>query len=558
MLPAPLGRGGWPLPRVLAICLALFSLASLLAAAEEESVGCSPPSTWPAGTSIPGGGGQRYADLRFWSGTPERLDVLLPTNWSGGGSRPTILFLHGGGGFSGDKFDSSVRDLFFTLVRRGYAVVTANYTLGATDGSRGGFPANVQDARAALTWIRRGSDVPTSGQDVCLSTCIVVVGSSTGARLAALLATTWNADDEGYFGTGMPGADGRADLVVGVSGLYDAYDLGARGACPPPPCYGAPYWVQFPAPGVCGAKSGWPVGYPSLTNAEWSRLPWGSRLPNGLWPPEAAAGCQWQIGPCPQPTPGPLPTNHLTGNVFADGSPANWVDAADPPLYLVHGKCDPLIPSPQAEAFRNLLEAAGVPVVLREIPSSGHGIRTPSSGLDGVLTPEQAADEVETAIGFWHTTGGCARAWAVRYGCGVNPRESLRVLAGRPRLGATVLLGLDNPPGTQAPGSMPYLVLSTAPDPAFPCGTVLSGFGMTGPGFAGELLLHLHPASLQPQYFAGPPWTGPGHPSPVSLPIPSDPVLTGLSVFGQGILVDTSGPRAKFGLTAGVQLVLGV
>ena len=62
-----------------------------------------------------------------------------------------------------------------------------------------------------------------------------------------------------------------------------------------------------------------------------------------------------------------------------------------------------------------------------------------------------------------------------------------------PTLGASVTFGLDNPVGTQAPGSIPFLVFAFAPDPSFPCGTQIPGFGMSAPGAAGELLIDLAP-----------------------------------------------------------------
>ena len=132
----------------------------------------------------------------------------------------------------------------------------------------------------------------------------------------------------------------------------------------------------------------------------------------------------------------------------------------------------------------------------------------------------------------------------------------MSVLSGLPSLGTTVTLGVDNPLGTQTPGSLPFLALATAADPAFPCGTLLPGFGMAGVGAPGELLISLAPPPFL--VLAGAPWAGPGTPAPIALPIPVDTTILGASFYAQGLLVDTSpGATVSFGLTDAVELQVG-
>ncbi len=137
---------------------------------------------------------------------------------------------------------------------------------------------------------------------------------------------------------------------------------------------------------------------------------------------------------------------------------------------------------------------------------------------------------------------GPVPASIVAYGCGVNPAGSLTVISGLPAIGTTVVLGVDNPLGTQAIGSFPILALSLAPDFHFPCGSLLPGFGMGG---VGELLVDLSAGALQP-LLVGAPWTGP--PAPVAVLVPNDSNLIGLSVFTQGALFD---PSMAFGVRIG-------
>jgi dipeptidyl aminopeptidase/acylaminoacyl peptidase len=53
------------------------------------------------------------------------------------------------------------------------------------------------------------------------------------------------------------------------------------------------------------------------------------------------------------------------------------VDASDPPMLLVHGTADTLVPIAQAESLNAALEAAGVEHELISIAGGGHGIRQP-------------------------------------------------------------------------------------------------------------------------------------------------------------------------------------
>ena len=99
------------------------------------------------------------------------------------------------------------------------------------------------------------------------------------------------------------------------------------------------------------------------------------------------------------------------------------------------------------------------------------------------------------------------------YGCGVNPAGSISV-AGSPTLGSTLSFGVDNPFGTQAPGSLPFLYLSLAPSSGYPCGLLLAGYGMAGPGATGELLVSLTGASA---LLLGPPWSGAGSPAVIDV-----------------------------------------
>ena len=63
-------------------------------------------------------------------------------------------------------------------------------------------------------------------------------------------------------------------------------------------------------------------------------------------------------------------------------------------------------------------------------------------------------------IGFG-MTGTVTINQGVPYGCGVNPPGSLTTLSGKPQIGTTWTLGIDNPLGTQ-PSGLAFLRISLA------------------------------------------------------------------------------------------------
>ena len=140
-------------------------------------------------------------------------------------------------------------------------------------------------------------------------------------------------------------------------------------------------------------------------------------------------------------------------------------------------------------------------------------------------------------------------------GCGVNPTGSMSVLSGAPAIGSLLVLGVDNPLGTQAPGSIPFLFLAYAPDPATPCGTLVPGIGMGGLGATGELLVGVTgPSSI----LTGPSWSGAGVPAAFTLTIPNQVGLVGKTAYLQGAILDpTISGGVLLGVANAVELLIG-
>lgn len=160
----------------------------------------------------------------------------------------------------------------------------------------------------------------------------------------------------------------------------------------------------------------------------------------------------------------------------------------------------------------------------------------PPGGVQGLLSIQDTAAE------------------AILSTCGANPAGSAAVV-GEPYVGTVVLFQVDNPLGTQTPGSLPLVGVSTKADPAWPCGTAIPGWGMSAPGAAGELQVCIEPSCLA-LLAPGPAWQGPGQPASVPIAIPANCVLVGETLYLQGALVDPVG-SILVGLTEAAQLDIG-
>ena len=146
---------------------------------------------------------------------------------------------------------------------------------------------------------------------------------------------------------------------------------------------------------------------------------------------------------------------------------------------------------------------------------------------------------------------------ALRYGCGVNPRGSLTVLSGAPRVGTSMVFGVDNPLGTQGPNSQAYLWMSLKPDALFPCGTLAPNLGMSAAGAAGEVLVVRTAPSLV-KTITGTKWITPGTPAQVTMSIPANLALIGLPYYVQGYLIDSKVTYGvKTAVTDALKLLVG-
>jgi acetyl esterase/lipase len=240
------------------------------------------------------------------------LDLYVPE--AGSGPLPLIIWIHGGAWSGGDK--NGCPPLRQGYTQQGYAVASLNYRLS----QHAIFPAQIEDCKAALRWLRAHAkkyrlDPAKFG----------VWGSSAGGHLVALLGVT---GDVREFEVGQ-----HLDHSSAVQCVMDDYgptDFPQMDAHRPP---GAT--MQHSAP-----------------NSPESRLIGGTIT---------------------------LAENHRK---VQRANPTTYVSRGDAPFLINHGDIDPTVPHHQSELLFAALKAAGVPVRFNTVKGGGHGAGFGGAELD--------------------------------------------------------------------------------------------------------------------------------------------------------------------------------
>ncbi len=128
-------------------------------------------------------GVKQMADIKFAAdgSSSQYMDGYLP-EIKEGQKAPAILYIHGGAWMGGSARGCNA-GFFDRLVKAGYAVFSLNYRLS----SEASFPRPMNDAKAAVRWIRAHAKELNLDADH-----IGAIGDSSGGHMAGFLGTTSN------------------------------------------------------------------------------------------------------------------------------------------------------------------------------------------------------------------------------------------------------------------------------------------------------------------------------------------------------------------------------
>jgi acetyl esterase/lipase len=309
------------LPRYLRPLVSRLSAAALTlglsgaALAAPDAPTPPPPASQPALPPfklLPGSKG--LADLEYGraNGKPLLLDLYLPARESAG-KLPLVVWVHGGGWSAGSRRNPPAGP----LLKHGFAVASVEYRFS----QEAKFPAQIEDCKAALRWLRANAGTYHIDPDR-----VGIWGSSAGGHLVAMLGATGGV-------TELDGANkDNADQSSKVQAVCD--------------WFGPTDFLQMDT-----QAAGKGQFLHSTPDSPESHLIGGSITDN---PAKVAAAS-------------PL--------TYINARAAKGEGKDLPPFLIMHGDKDPLVPHAQSEMLRDALQKAGADVTLQIIPGAGHGFR---------------------------------------------------------------------------------------------------------------------------------------------------------------------------------------
>jgi acetyl esterase/lipase len=229
----------------------------------------------------------------------QKLDLFIPPDATK--PLPLIIWVHGGAWLAGSKEQCPA----LPFLKRGYAAASINYRYS----QQAIFPAQIQDCKAAVRWLRAHAKENNLDPDR-----FGVWGASAGGHLVALLGTT---GDVKKFDVGENlNVSSRVQAVVDFFG---------------------------------------PTDFTQMSKYSLPNSPFDHDATNA---PEALL-----IG-------GAVQENK---DKAAAANPITYITKNDPPFLIMHGNKDNLVPYQQSELLRDALQKAGVPVTLKIVEGAGHG-----------------------------------------------------------------------------------------------------------------------------------------------------------------------------------------
>jgi acetyl esterase/lipase len=240
-----------------------------------------------------------------------KLDVHIPIK--GKAPFPVVIYIYGSAFLSNNlKATAFSKGIGQKLLKNGFAVVCINHR--SSDDAK--FPAQIQDVKAAIRFIRANSSV-----FLLDSNFIGITGSSSGGHLAAMAGTTNNTKTDTIKG-----------LAVDIEGSLGKFTNVSSSVNAVVDWYGPTDYLMD----SCGSE----VKHHDA-NAPGSRL----------------------IG-------GPIQENK---DKAAVANPINYVNKSNPPFLIIHGNKDRRVPLCHSEKLYQKLLKEGVKSELVIVPEGGHG-----------------------------------------------------------------------------------------------------------------------------------------------------------------------------------------
>jgi acetyl esterase/lipase len=228
-------------------------------------------------------------------GEPQHLNLYIPDNRDR--SLPLLVYVHGGGWYTGSKDTATIAEYVPEVARLGYVVASVDYRLAPAHT----FPAQIQDTKCAIRFLRahaRQYNIDPAR--------VGMIGESAGGYLAAFAGAT--GDDARYKTAEYRN---QSDAVQAVVDLFG----------------------------------------PSTFTAVEARA-------------DAARMAQRFLGSASR----------------TEASIAPHISSAAPPMLLVHGQEDTLVPFNQSQLLYDALRRAGRPVTFIPVANAGHGLQaTPNT-----------------------------------------------------------------------------------------------------------------------------------------------------------------------------------
>ncbi|HVZ93793.1 MAG TPA: prolyl oligopeptidase family serine peptidase [Phycisphaerales bacterium] len=270
---------------------------------------------------------QTYATI---GGRALQLDVYLPV---GTGPFPCVVWVHGGGWQSGERFPPGPA---LQLLPRGIAVASVSYRLTSEAGQWGGepvtFPAQIHDVKGAIRFLRANAAAYQLNP-----ARFGAWGSSAGGHLVALAGTSGN--DPSLEGTVGGNLDQSSALqaIGDYFGPTDIININLDVTTPP----------------------GSTINHDAFNSPESKLVGWDD-------PGQGIGDIRANLANPAAPYPALVALCNQVNSI-------TFVDPADPPFYIAHGTADTSVPIMQSTRLSNALGAAGVFRDYRQIAGAGHG-----------------------------------------------------------------------------------------------------------------------------------------------------------------------------------------